>query len=217
MKVLAVHSARSIWLVKPLFLNPHGRFIVPAVAALAERYSFAKIPEAKDFIARPLDLKFEGGSFVGAEGSPIFVNLSIYDDGLIAETRSSTDESDRFLDDALSWFSSEYELPHYSNLEVEKLYANELIVQLELLPSMFSKKFLKFVNLLEQGVGKQMEFVSLHLGPDPETTKRHAPFRVERLLGTPFVKNRYYSVAPASTAKHLDLLEQMERAAGRPE
>lgn len=217
MKVLAVNSAKSIWLVKSIFLNPQGNNLTLGLAALAERYQFVKVPPPAAVLNRPLDLKLEGGSFARLDGTPIFVNASIYDDGVIAETRTSTDESDRFLNDALSWFSATFKLPHPSELEIQRIYASELIVELDLPPTIFNPRFAAFVQRMKQGVsnnpGVSMEFSGLHFAPDPEAAKRLVAFRVERLAGVPFSARQYYSAAPVGTAEHLELLKALEEAA----
>lgn len=217
MRLLAVNSARAIWLVKTIRLNPRGRNLLPAMIGLAERYKFSKLPQTNNLAAQPLDLKFESGVFEATDGTPVAVNLSILDDGLIAETRASTDESDRFLADALTWASDEFGLPHYSDLGVEQLYASELTVQLNLSIQVFSEKFLGFAERLRLGVsnnpGLPMEFTALHFGPDPSQTQKVAPFRIERLVNVPFHKKEYYSGAPLTTSEHLELLEMMERFA----
>jgi hypothetical protein len=174
-----------------------------------------KLPPANSLATQPLDLKFEEGVFVGTDGAPLAVNLSILDDGMIAETRASTDESDNFLEDALSWASAEYGLPHYSELSIEKLYASELTVQLDLPANLFSARFSGYTERLRRGVSNNpeipLELTALHFGPDPSLTKKIAPFKVERLANVPFDRNEYYSGAPAPTSEHIELLQAMER------
>jgi hypothetical protein len=214
-KTLTINSARSIWLVPTIRLNPRGRSLLPAVVGLAERYKFSKLPQANSLNANPLDLKFEGGVFVAVDGTPLAVNVSFLDDGIVAETRGSTDESDRFLEDALSWASAEFGLPHHSELAIDRIYASEVTVQLDLSGNIFSQKLSAYTERLRRGVsnnpGIALELTGLHFGPDPTLTKKVAPFRVERLAGVPFNKNEYYSSAPVSTSEHFDLLEALER------
>ncbi|MFL6604785.1 MAG: hypothetical protein ACJ8R9_26095 [Steroidobacteraceae bacterium] len=215
MKILAVNSARAIWLVNTLRLNPRGRSLVPVIVGLAERYKFSKLPQANSLTTQPLDLKFEGGVFVASDGTQVAVSLSILDDGIIADTRASTDESDKFLEDAASWASAEYGLPHYSEVGVDRLYVSELIVQLDLSANLFSQKFSGFTERLRRGVsnnpGMPMELMALHFAPDPSQTKKVASFKIERLANVPFDRNEYYSAAPVPTSEHIELLHDAER------
>lgn len=217
MKLLAVMSARTIWLVKAARLNPRGRSMIPAIIGLAERYKFSKVPPANNLTVRPLDLKFENGVLEGSDGEPVAVNFSIFEDGLIAETRASTDESDRFLADALTWASDEFGLPEHSELGIERLYSSELMIDIVLTDKVFNKQFLEFSRTLKHGISNNpeiaMELTALYFGPDPAKTQKTAPFRIEKLSNTPFNKNEYYSSAPVSTSEHIELLQALERAA----
>jgi hypothetical protein len=218
-KILTVNSARAIWLINALRLNPRGRSIFPVIVGLAERYKFSKLPQANSLTIQPLDLKFEGGAFVASDGAEVAVNLSILDDGMIAETRASTDESDGFLEDAVSWASAEYGLPHHSELSIERLYVSELVVQFDLSSNPFNQKFSGFAERLRRGVsnnpGIPMELTALHFGPDPSLTKKVASFKIERLANVPFDRNEYYSAAPVPTSEHIELLHAMEHFISR--
>jgi hypothetical protein len=218
MKLLSVRAAKSILLIATEFLNPRGKDLLPIIAGIVERYHFVKAPQSSDLAAQPLELKFEGGSFLDRDGQSLQVNASIFSDGVIAETRDSTDASDRFLDDALNWLSEAYELPLYKSLGThERLYSSEVVAELSLPHSIFSDKFSNFIRRLQHGVsnnpGVPMDFYALNFGPDPSATKRVAQFRVERLVGSPFRKREYYSAAPIPTNEHLELLIAMEEAA----
>lgn len=221
MKILSVVSARSIWLFPTMQLNPRGRYLGDVFASFASRYQFSKIPEGKEISVSPLSLKFQDGVFQNASGQLIYASLSIHDDGLIAETRESTQESDRFMTDALEWFSSEFDLPHHAELSINRVYVSELIVETKLPLSIFSDEFSAFTAKLRRGgtngFGKPLELTALHFNADPASTKAPAPFRLERLADKPFKDNLYYSAAPLRTADHLELLELLTNAAERSE
>lgn len=214
MKLLAVNSARAIWLVPTAFLNPRGRYLIPIAIELMGRYRFATTPDAKDLSTRPLEAKFENGSFNDASGNPIYASLSLHEDGLIAETRSSTDESERFLDEVLSALSTEYQLPHYKDLGVQRLYVSEVVVEMSMPANIFSNRLLPFVEKLRGGSsnnpGVPMDLIALAFGPDPTVTKKTASFRIERLVNSAFNENRYVCSAPLRTSEHLELLSALE-------
>jgi hypothetical protein len=183
---------------------------------LVDRYKFLKTPTDADFLTKPLALKFEGGSFTGKDGAQFIVNLTVHDDGIIAETRASTEESDRFLSEALSQMATDYGLPDPSEVGIERIYASELIVQLNLRSSIFNKKFQAFIARMHNGItnnpGLPMNFGGLLFAPDPTKTKKNAPFRMEPYALAGSRKDVYYCVAPVPTDEHLELLAELEKA-----
>src|SRR5712691_10152352 len=152
MKLLSIRSAKSIWLVPRDFLNPRGKFLRPAIPAFVERYSFAKYSEPKDAQDNQ-GTKFEFGSFTPNGGTPILLSMTVHTDGIVVETRSSTDDGDLFLDDALSWVSKEYGLPKVSDLPIRKIYASEVIVQAENTLHFLNERFSPFLKELSSVIG----------------------------------------------------------------
>ncbi len=216
MKLVSIRVARSIWLVPVNQLNPRGRYLLPAVSGVVERYHFAKPPDLKSLTESPVKVAFEAGVFAGTNGVPVTVQLTLHDDGLVAETRSSTDDSDAFLEDLLSWLEKEYDLPSYTDLGIRKIYASELYVQFQNPISVFSERFSAFADSIETGLGPNqpnpMHLAGLIFGSDP-TNKQQSLVRIEREANIPFKENRYYSYAPIKTSEHLKLLELFEKKA----
>lgn len=217
MKLLSVRTARSIWLLPLRDLNPHGRFLFPAIAGMVQRYGFAKAPEPQSVLASPLTVRFEGGAFVGKETVPRTVNLVLHDDGLVAEMRSCTEDCDLFLEDAFTWLSSEYRLPRFNELAIRRIYLSEISVQFESTLEIFNERFSRFADSLQAGLGphqpKPMLLTHLNFGVDPATGAPQPMLRIEREAGTTFDQNRYYSSATIPTDDHLKILRKFEDAA----
>ena len=212
MKLLFVRSARSIWLLPFTYLNPRGKALGPAVGALVARYQFAKSPDQAS-LADAKSLKFEQGVFVGAGGVPITVGLTVHGDGFIAETQSSTDDSDAFLDDALTWVSESFDLPKHTDFPVKRLHASDVYVEMDSDLRVFSEQFMRFFEdlayTLDPEGKKPMGLINFTLGNDP-ASERPMTFRLEREAGSPMSMNHYYSYAPTGTESHLLLLERLE-------
>lgn len=215
MKLLSIRVARSIWLVPFAHLNPRGRNLLSVVPAVVERYGFVKPPTLESLTATPIKIVFESGAFLNPAGVPISVNLTLHDDGLVADTRSSTDDADLFLEDLLSWAAEKYQLPQYSELGVRKIYSSEITVSFQKTLDVFNEKFSAFVDAIKSGIPGQrdpMELVAIIFGSDPAAGRQQL-LRIEREVSTPFGENRYYSYAPIQTAEHLKLLELFEQKA----
>lgn len=213
MKLLAIHSAKAIWLVPRIFLNPKGKSI-PLIAGLVERYKFAVAPEIKIGSSTPTpDAKFSDGVFTGSNGDQILVSLAVHDDGLVAETRSSTRDAESFLEDALKWAEKEYGIASYADLPVKRIYVSEVFVKFkgELAP--FSKKFQPFLDALRSDKVSPMDLMYLNFGADEPDNDYPLGLRIERKLAAPFSTNQYFSFAKTQTDKHLALLEAFEEAA----
>jgi hypothetical protein len=218
MKLLSIRTARTIWLVPPTYINPRGRFILPGILACAKRYGFVKVPNPQSFFETPVKVMFEGGSFTASDGVSVVVNLTLHDDGIVADTRSSTEDSELFLEDALGWLATEFQLPEPSELSIKKIYLSEVNLAFDRSIEIFNDRFSNFVRSLRSGVGtnpaKPMELVNLNFGTDPGTGARQALLRIERDVGASFNENRYFSSALLQTSEHLKLLREFEEAAG---
>lgn len=214
MKLASIRSAKAIWLVPLIDINQRGRFLLPAAAALVERYGFAKPPDHASLVGSPTKISFEMGAFAATDGTPIYVNLTVHDDGLVAETRTSTEEADRFLSDALTWLSGEFQLPAYADLGVKRIYTSEVSVIFEGEFSVFNDKFKRFSDSLRLGaLDRSLELINLNFGTDPSEGRAQAMLRIEREVGVAFAAQRYYSYANTTTSEHLRLLQAFEEAA----
>lgn len=188
----------------------------PVVAALIERYKFVKFPTAEELIAQRSH-KFEGGTFTGADKVEKVVDLTVHDDGLVIETRSSTKDCDLFAEEALTWVSTDFELPSHRELVVRRIYSSEVTVQFEREVSVFNSRFLDFVRHLrgdaERAKSESLELSHLNFSPDYGLQSRSQGLRIEREAGVPFASNSYYSALQATTESHLKILAEFESAA----
>ncbi len=211
MKLLAVRMARSIWLLPQYFVNPNGVDLRPAVKLIAERYSFRVSPDdAKASGAE--GLRFENGKFDTKKGAIAVLNLVLQAEGIVAETRSSTADTDAFLCDVLGFVCAEFKLPDPSGLPFQKKYISELNVSYSKQPQIFHPQMKSFLNALAPEVVDERspgaDFIGFQFGPDQSLTDK-PPFRFEREIRTPFQHNRYYSFAPFRTDVHVKVLKSL--------
>jgi len=105
MEILNVRVARSVWLFDARDLNPRGLNPV-FFSAIKDRYHFLgspKTPEELSWTASsPKGVRFFDGAF-SIEDSLLSVSVTFFNDGIIADTGSSTRHSDTFLEDILAF------------------------------------------------------------------------------------------------------------------
>ena len=216
MKIIAVRAAKAIWLIPSYFLNPHGFYTWPAISALKERYKFLITPlDGK----MPPDLgegiKFGLGAFEGKNGLVQITSFSVHEDGIVAEMRSSTDDGDDFLQDALSWFHAEFKTPKPDDLLFKKIYTSELNIVLKQFPKLLNPALAEFFDAVSSTISTDdsgpAPVLSVQLGTDQTKLKNQTTFQIAREVNTPIADNRFYSFAPVKTSVHIQLLEKLEK------
>jgi hypothetical protein len=215
MELLNILRARSIWLFDMNDLNPRGKSLFPELIEwLKDNYSFTKVPSSSTDFDDTQALAFLGGHFQAKEEIFISVELRIYTDGLIADTRSSTTDTDAFLKDVLDSAMREFTLTHGSEITRRTLYHSELTVRCDRSLNMLNPKLVSFCEKISSltSVKNKAPFETFGIScwTNPETPTGLQQFRLERKLNVPFSENRYYSTAPLQTEDHIALLNEFE-------
>jgi hypothetical protein len=216
MKILFVGLARAIWLFDLSRFNSQGISYQAALVEIGKRYKFAKIPNSIiDFDERK-GLPFKAGTFVNSKGRSLLISFTIYIDGFVAETMSSTDDATEFLVEVTNWLSKEFgfELPP----NVRKAWASQIDYESDAPLTDLNPKLAKIISFLDSRVkppdGKPRKFDvgGLHFWTE-DISKPGAPAAVkfERKIDAPFSDNHYFSQTPLQTQDHKDLLVELER------
>ena len=216
MKLLSIASARSVWLFPFQDLNPRGKALMPMLMPLVERYRFIKFPQKPEELVKVDHLEFNEGRYKTNEGNEILVSLKVYNDGLVVDSRSSTNDCEAFLHDLLTWAAKNYGFLPYDKVIRRKLYVSEVYVCMKNPLGHINPAIKTFTDKLANydiGYGPfPFEISGISFGNDPEKIQGKAmTFRLERAEGAPFTENRFFSVAPFPTETHLALLEQLEK------
>lgn len=215
---ISVQRARSIWLVHLTDLNPEGLNLVPLFQPLISRYNFQLFPtKPEDLFGKEVtEIKFSGGSFQKDPQHNISVELVIFSWGLVAETKSSTNDSDAFLNDLLNWASTEMKLTPYQEVLRSRAYVSEVWVQTEKRLNSLNPKLdnlAKRITSLITGHTHHpiaYETSGIFFWTDPVVVNSPGIFRFERVIDVPFSENRYYSAAPLQTDAHAEVLTELE-------
>ncbi|MHB8068157.1 MAG: hypothetical protein ACYDIC_09680 [Desulfobaccales bacterium] len=218
MKLLSVKQARSIWLAYLIDLNPRGFDLLALIPSIREKYRFIEYSPTIDKINRETkEIQFGLGSFQKDHGNSIRIDLSIFNDGFIADTMSSTKDSDAFLEEFLNWISTGFGFASYQEVLRTKLYVSELWVEIDKPLNAFNPKLVNFANKLTSLIvgyehkNISFEMAGIQFWTSPNIVNPPAPFRLERSIEVPFNQNRYYSGAPLQTDVHLEMLEELEK------
>jgi hypothetical protein len=215
MELLNILRAQAVWLFDANDLNPRGKHFLPELVEwLKETYKFRQAPKSFDDLDDTKGLAFKQGAFQLANDS-LTVEFTIYTDGLIANTYSSTDATDLFLHDILWRAAREFDLKYADDLVRSKMYLSEVVVRLDGVLSKLNSDLTAFAdrisrNCKTQGVGP-FEVSGVTFSADVSSAARKfAPFSLERRENTPFSENRYYSKASLPTDQHFSLLQDFD-------
>jgi hypothetical protein len=193
-------------------LNPRGKVIaLELLEWLRDSYSFSKAPSAINDLDETKALTFTGGSFRVDADDTIEVGLRVYNDGFVADTRSSTKESDAFLDNVLRSAAKKFKLSYKPEIVRKKNYLSELNVKSdEAALNDYDAKLRGFADKLSSSFGGKVELCSLGFWTDHTTPQDFSSFRFERKYNTSFSEHRYYTMAALQTNVHLKLLNELE-------
>jgi hypothetical protein len=214
MKLLSVNMARAIWWGSLLDLNPKGidlgRIITPILVNI---YKFASFPSIQDIFNAAEGWKFKNGQFKINEENPILIDFTIFNDGMVAETHSSTDHSESFLEDVLNQFSQNFKFPNWKEVIKRKNYVSEFWVSMNITLELINPKLKSICKYLSDNIeekDKIFQVGGISFWPDQTSKINPFPLMLERALAFPFSENRYFSRAPLTTKKHWEVLEKLE-------
>ncbi len=209
MKLLSVSIARALWYFDMNEINPGGKDVfVHLFPSLLQDYKFLTHPKKGEDATS--GMRFSNGNFAKADGTVLPVNIVVYNDGLAADTYSSTDDSEEFLREALSKLPS-MGFVFDEEMIVRKAYVSQLQVQSAGSLKLLNPKLEEFGSRLSATLGASaFDVAAIEWWADPSRVYKPVSFSFQRKSGDS-AKNRYWSQAPLSTAKHLEFLEEFEK------
>lgn len=214
MQLASVLLARAIAWIESADLNPKGSAFYPDIAkALVARYSF------QDFPRNPADFdETKGVRFaLGKIGNAPIDQVVVYAYGIALDTRVSTTESRRLLEDALRWAAKELGLVYAPSMIKRWQYASQVTFYSEVGLTTHCRPFRNLAENVQRSVqditGENLNVELTGVLVDYDQLERKHPlgrFSIQRRDNTPFSENKYFSDAPLPTDLHLKILEQFE-------
>lgn len=215
MEITAIALARVVSFIETLDLNPQGKAYFPnMVPALVERYGFLKFPQKLEDFDEEKGVTFEGGRFE----SITVQRIQVFSHVLVAETASSTSDSERILEDALTWASGTFGLHYRSGMIKRKAYVSQVIFHSDHLLDKLHPSLLKISAMLNSRVpkyfGRELDYrpAGLTISYDPGSIKSGTSvFSIEPRAEIPYSEHKYFSTAPLPTEEHIELLGWLEK------
>lgn len=219
MELQSVSLARCLWFIHTSDINPHGLNLWNTLfPALLETYGFVGFPKKEDRLnpnREPGD-KFTGGTFRNSQGLDVAISFTSFDDGFVADTQSTTRDSEDFLLELTGWIVKDFGLRFTTDMIYRRGYVSELFVKSEhefsgLKPELraFAERVSELIPAPEMPVEYRLSGMSF--SPNNNVAIKPSPFILERAADTLFSENRYYSKAPFHTDVHLELLDELEQ------
>lgn len=206
MQLAKVQLARSIWLFDVQELNPHGVNVLPTLGAtFSERYNFKKVPTPEEMSKNVY--KWSGGTFT-LEDQSFEIAVEFHNDGIVADSRHSTDLCDLFIFDMLNWVASEMQVGNRPRIK-RKMYRSEILLYAQRGLTGLCETVDRLAKALSDVMGFSQELSAIVLGGSG--TGNHARFTFERRIDEEFENNLFYSAAALQSSDHMRMLTEMEK------
>lgn len=209
MKLLSVGLARAMWFLDVGELNPRGKDIFThLLPSLIDDYKFKTYPKLGEDLSQ--GIKLMNGEFVKEDGTVLVLNVTIYTDGIAADTYCSTLDSEDFLNTALSELP-ELGFAYDAEMIRRKAYVSQVHVKCSRPLSVLNPGLTEFSARVSSAVGGTVfDMAAIELWPDQRQVFKPANFSLQRRIGDPPDSDRYWSQAAVPTDMHLELLEELE-------
>lgn len=214
MKRSAVVLARCIAFVETYDLSPFGRIFYPdLVKELVIRYQFQKFPRDFSEFDESKGIEFLEGKI----NNEVVWKLTIYNNGILIDTRSNTDLSQAIIEDALQWAKEKFGLTYERSMISHFAYVSNLTFYSDVNLTMLHPAVKKLAGHITSAVSEihkeAIEYQPTSLVFQHDQLKRKSPlaaFTITPRAETPLSEHKYFSEAPLPTDLHWELLEEFE-------
>lgn len=216
MQLSAILLARVLLFVETFDLNPRGTAFFPAIVeGLVEKCGFMKFPQKIEDFDENKGVEFLNGRW----GNVTIEALKVFNNGIQLDTRVSTGESERIIQEAINWAVSTYGITFSPKMVSRTGYVSDLTFHTDvpILGSAYPpiQHLIARCSELSKSIRNdstpwQPTVLTIHSDAWPRKPL-HAAFTIQRRAETGFSENKYYSEAPFPTDTHIQLLELFEK------
>jgi hypothetical protein len=187
------------------------------ISKIKDRYQFVIVPKNEYLVPSdpPKGAEFKIGR-LDVDGRTIVINvLTVFSDGLVVDTATSTDDADLFLTDLIEWAK---EAAPNINPKGPRYYLNQMEIQ----TSASLENYLPPLKPIGQKISKilrsyrieapsyQASTVGLHFDQIGKPEPQPGAFTLERRANVAYAENVWFVQAPLKTADHVALLRELE-------
>lgn len=176
-----------------------------------------EVPVKLEDFDRAKGITFKAGYFDGQTVE----ELTIYNDGIKIDLRSSTENGQKIITDTLEWLKCEAGIAYRPGMIPRWAFLSQLVVRADMDLDTIHPAFSLLVNRVSALVNERtnenfryrtagISFDFLKIGAEYPI----ASFTIERRVKTPDSEKEYYSQAPMQTGHHLEILREFEKNVG---
>ena len=214
MELVAITLARVTTLLQLQTWDPYGRTsTVDALQMLAAAFTFSKYPKS----LAEIDIQ-KGIELVDGRMRDIVIDkITIYVNGFIVDTRSSTENSEAIVATILKSIHSAFGAvisPERKTFTSQVIFRSDITL-LALQPPILKDVSMRLTDTTSADLKHPFSFepTGVIINADLSQSKiPPSPLTIERLADTPFSERLFSSTAPLRTNEHLEVLEQFEAA-----
>lgn len=211
MELISIVRARMVAMIQLQQWDPFGRALtLEALGRIGGRYSFIKVPTKLEDI----DLQKGAELQEGRLGDIRIDRITIFLNGIVIDTRSSTEDSEKVLNDIIS-----LALESFGAIikPARQSFVSQFVFHSNMRLAALNPVFPKVAAVLTERASADLkhpftfEPTAILLNADTAQAKTApAMFSIERRAEIPFAENTYFSNAPLRTAEHIELVKTFE-------
>jgi hypothetical protein len=214
MKVAAINLSRVLAFVELSDLNPRGAVSMTRITpTLVDKASFRLFPTTLEQFDETKGITFEDGIW---DGIPV-EKMTVYNNGIMMDTRSGTDVSLRLIREILAWSVNEFGLVLPENALQRIRFLNQFTFYSDALAKLGWSPIRGLADSLSEHLaeitGKSREYQVVRIDIDFDRLEQQvpiAPLTIQRRGLASFEDNKFYTEAPLPTDAHIALIGEFE-------
>jgi hypothetical protein len=215
MQLSAVLLARALGFVDINDLNPRGRSFFPyLVPLIVSRFNFQQYPMKPDEFDESKGVTFG----MGHTGESTIDKITVWNNGIGVDVRSSTTDAKNILELTLSWLRDEGYLEFHPSMINRWGYLSQITFFADINLDQFNPALRNLAVAVgdsvaqEQGIKSPFGVSGINIDFDRSFAQSPiALFTLQRRAEVPFTRNKFYSEAPLPTETHIRVIQQLEK------